>query len=255
MLDLNKTLEFDGELPIGVRNWEVKRDYAYCKKESGYKVNLTFSQCYPNKFTCRTGHCISLEDRCSIGYECMDKTDEKDCRKIKRNEDYNKAIFPIEANEPCIIHINISINSLPDISTTYSYFTADFFLNLRWRDPRLELLDLNQDFVMNTMTKEELDEIWQPKFAFIKALGPQNPIGPMMGTLIKEDKRMEDTISATECRFAWFVLYLLLIQQKNLDSFQPSYIQGNSIQFSQIRNIFKKCHVFLTSDLILLTIK
>ena len=198
VLDTNKTLEFDGELPIGVRNWEIKKDYAYCKKESGYKVNLTFSQCYPNKFTCGTGHCISLEDRCSIGYECRDQTDEKDCRKIKIKEDYNKAIFPIETNKPCIIHINISINSLPDISTTNSYFTADFYLNLRWRDPRLDLLDLNQDFVMNTMTKEELDEIWQPKFAFIKALGPQNPIGPMMGTLIKEDKRMEDTISATE---------------------------------------------------------
>ena len=92
---------------------------------------------------------------------------------------------------------------------------------------------------MNRMSKEELDEIWKPKLAFINALGPQNPIGPMMGTLIKEDKRMEDTISATECRFVWFVLLSTCCQfnKKNLDSFQPLYIQGNSIQFSQIRNI------------------
>ena len=204
VLDSNKTLELNGDLPIGVRNWELKNDYAYCNQKSGYKVNLTFSQCYPNKFTCGTGHCISLEDRCSIAYDCKDQTDEKDCRKIKRKEGYSKAIFPIQANEPSIIYINISIQSLPDISTTNSRFTADFFLNLRWQDLRLDLLDLNHDLVMNRMSKEELDEIWKPKLAFTNALGPQNPIGPMVGTLIKQDKRMEDTISATEGDFVLF---------------------------------------------------
>ena len=202
LLDSNKTLEFDGDLPIGLKTWKIKKDYAYCNKKSGWfnRVNLTFSQCYPNKFTCGSGHCISLEDRCSIAYDCKDQTDEKNCRKIKIKDDYAKEIFPIETNEPFIVYINISINSLPDISTTDGKFTVDFFLNLRWQDLRLDLLDLNQDFVMNTMSQQELDEIWQPKLVFPNALGPQNPIGPMMGTLIKQDKRMEDTISATECK-------------------------------------------------------
>ena len=201
LLDPDMTLEFDGDFPIGSRGWELKNDNAYCNKLRGQKVHLTFSQCYPNKFTCESGHCISLEDRCDIAYDCKDQTDEKDCDKTHIKDDYIKEDLPVSiTREPCTIYINISINSFSEISTKKLTFTTDFYMNLRWRDLRIEFRDLNPEFVMNRMSQMDLDKIWQPKLLFDNSIGPMNPIGSKIGTLIREEMPLQDTFSAKECK-------------------------------------------------------
>ena len=198
------TLEFIGDLPIGFRTWELKNDNAHCNKQSGQKANLTFSQCYPNKFTCESGHCIPLEDRCNIVYDCKDQSDEKNCRKAHIKDDYVKEDLPVsETREPCTVYINISINSFSEISVKKLMFTVDFYMNLRWRDLRLEFVDLSNDFVKNRVSQMVLDKIWQPELVFANSLGPQNPVGSKTGTLIKEwmDGRKEDTSSGKECKY------------------------------------------------------
>ena len=44
----------------GRHDWEVMQDYAACKLRRGQTLTLTISQCYPNKYTCNNGDCISL---------------------------------------------------------------------------------------------------------------------------------------------------------------------------------------------------
>ena len=136
-----------------------------------------------------------------IAYDCKDQTDEKDCHKAHIKDDYVKEDLPVlESREPCTIHINISINSFSRISTKKLKFTVDFYMNLRWRDLRLEFLDLSHDFVKNRMSQMDLDKIWQPELVFSNSLGPQNPIGSKIGTLIREELPLEDTSSAKECK-------------------------------------------------------
>ena len=48
------------ELPIGSYNWVVSEDDAICKKKRGSVLELTMSQCFPNKYTCNNGDCIIL---------------------------------------------------------------------------------------------------------------------------------------------------------------------------------------------------
>ena len=81
-------------------------------------------------------------------------------------------------------------------------FTVDFYMNLRWRDLRLEFVDLNNDFVKNRVSQMVLDKIWQPELVFANSLGPQNPVGSKTGTLIKEWMEWKaDTSSGKECKY------------------------------------------------------
>ena len=194
------TLEFNGKIPIGSHYWEFKSDGTFCNEKSGHKAKLTFSQCYLNKFTCKSGHCIPLDYRCNFELNCKDHTDEKSCQKIQITEDYVKEMLPVsEIHEPCVVYINVSINSYPEISTKNVKFTADFYLNLRWRDLRLTFWNLEHDFVKNQISHKNFEKMWQPKLVFKNALGQKSPIGSASGILIREGSPLDEDISlATE---------------------------------------------------------
>ena len=50
----------DNHLPIGTHEWIVGDKSGLCKLPVDSKIELTFSACYPNKYTCNSGHCIAL---------------------------------------------------------------------------------------------------------------------------------------------------------------------------------------------------
>ncbi len=49
-----------GTIPIGTHTWNVSSRAAVCGKAAGAMHELTFSICYPNKYTCNDGSCINL---------------------------------------------------------------------------------------------------------------------------------------------------------------------------------------------------
>ena len=190
--------EFEDEFPIGTNEWKLKKDDAICNQEKGTKLRLTLSQCYPDKFTCRSGHCIPLEDRCNVDYDCKDSSDERDCQTLQLNDDYIKELLPVSKNqEPCIVYINVTISSFPEISTKHVKFTSDFYLNLRWNDLRLTYWDLDHDIVRNTIPKKDLQSIWYPKLIFTNSLGSQNPIDDKDGIIIRNKDPIEEDILLT----------------------------------------------------------
>ena len=83
------------KLPIGTTHW--KKTGALSKSDDhGSVIPLTFSFCYPDKFTCNSGHCKPLTDRCNIKLNCKDKSDEINCdAKLKIENDYNKEVVPV----------------------------------------------------------------------------------------------------------------------------------------------------------------
>ena len=83
-------------MPIGTNHWKTGAKNALCDLPSGSVAPLTFSYCYPDKFTCNSGHCKPLTDRCNIKLNCKDKSDEINCdAKLKIENDYNKEVVPI----------------------------------------------------------------------------------------------------------------------------------------------------------------
>ena len=195
MLELTNT-----DFPMGRHEWNLAQGKTFCDHEIGSSIPLTFSMCYPGEFTCDSGQCIPLEDRCNIELNCEDQADEYNCAAIKTGNEYGKENIPVSlSGEPIIIYINVSILALPSISTKDVKFTVDFHLNLRWYDLRLDTWDLNHDFYKNSLSRDEIDSLWIPKLAFVNSLGQLYSIRPLDGTLIRESDPLEEDISlATE---------------------------------------------------------
>lgn len=127
-------------------------DYAICKLGKHQTLELTISQCYPNKYTCNNGDCIDLRlypffvlielllinnncfsDKCNTELDCYDKSDEYYCDYLRFSENYAKELVPRdETGSPLIVYMNVSVLAFPFIETVNLKFTADYFLNLKW---------------------------------------------------------------------------------------------------------------------------
>ncbi len=97
-----------------------------------------------------------------------------------------------DVREAVVVYLNVSILALPYIDTAQLKFTADFYLNLRWYDLRVNLQvqkilfiswvssdifshllqDLNEITILNSLSIEDVDSIWKPQLTFVNALGP-----------------------------------------------------------------------------------
>ena len=80
--------------PIGRYNWEASSPGGLCDVGQGQMIPLALSNCYPNKFTCDSGRCIDLSERCDTFITCGDSSDEKDCSYLRFTDGYAKEISP-----------------------------------------------------------------------------------------------------------------------------------------------------------------
>lgn len=189
-------------LPIGTNEWELTEDDAICGMEATEIKQLSFSTCHPWMYTCNTGHCIDLSQRCDTEIDCPDKSDEYNCNYLVFGPNYAKELIPRDREgNPVVVYLNVSILAIPEIDTVNLKFTVDFYLNLRWYDLRLGIQDLNNITLLNTLGEEELDSIWKPQLAFTNALGPFQTEADELttATIVREDDSLpEDPYLSTE---------------------------------------------------------
>ena len=85
----------DGKIPIGSQKWKLLQEKAACNEVIENSIQLTLSQCNPGEFTCHSGDCVPLEDRCNININCDDLSDEYNCVKLKIGNQYAKELLPV----------------------------------------------------------------------------------------------------------------------------------------------------------------
>ena len=85
-------------LPLGSHEWTLEADNAHCGHTAGHISRLTFSDCFPNKYTCNSGHCIPLSNKCDTSFDCADKSDEQYCDYLTIGDDYGKELVPRAQN-------------------------------------------------------------------------------------------------------------------------------------------------------------
>ena len=122
---------------------------------------------------------------------------------------YEKVALPVrEDGEPVNIYINASVVSLPSINTNDLRFTVDFYLNLRWKDERLNFQDLNNRTTQNQLTLSERNALWVPKLTFINAMtqfetGVDKSTTGTVVRLGKPGKGIDMTLAREGLYFVW----------------------------------------------------
>ena len=86
--------DLPNKIPVGSYKWQTGSANSLCYKKAGYVSEMTFSICFPNKYTCNSGHCIELHKKCNTAIDCKDKSDEHYCNFLRFGGNYEKGQLP-----------------------------------------------------------------------------------------------------------------------------------------------------------------
>ena len=119
-------------------------------------------QCERDQFTCNSGTCIDIDQRCNQVVDCEDFSDEGNCEPlgyfVKHYRKNVPAKLSIESKTP--VEIRIDIESMRGVNELDMLFTARLRLEIRWRDERLFYRNLIDGY--NTLSGEGINDIWKP---------------------------------------------------------------------------------------------
>ena len=147
--------------PIGRTNWSYQDPIC---QVTDVNYTFTFSNCgIPSHFTCDSGHCVDIQNRCDEKVDCLDGSDEELCNLIEIPSSYSKANAPDSPleNSPMIIKIYNRIISIDSIDTINMIVTLTMELKFEWFDKRLTYSnpDINEK---NLISEEQSKKIWTP---------------------------------------------------------------------------------------------
>ena len=158
------------DYPFGTHEWIIRNDPCYGEDVTEANVILNINACNENEFNCYDGNCVNMTQRCDRILDCPDKSDEIGCDLIEFGVAYIKEVPPppLVDSEVSTLPINVSIDllSILDINEVESYIKLQFGLRLTWQDGRLTMLNLKDEFNLNTLTNTIKNEIWIPEVIF-----------------------------------------------------------------------------------------
>ena len=150
--------------------------FSQAKEEKCYQDKnlqlIKFTSCKAGMFTCNDGVCIPMSKRCDQSAHCEDKSDEKNCKLVKMEGNYNQNIAPFtvdpisETIEAVIVNISAEIIDILNINEVEQAFEVKFRLLLSWYDSRLVYHNLKKSRISNSPSIEEVSKLWIPNVIF-----------------------------------------------------------------------------------------
>ena len=133
---------------------------------------IKFTSCKEGFFTCNDGVCIPMSKRCDQTAHCEDKSDEKNCKLVIIEENYNKNIAPFtvdpdnEQIEAVKVNVSSEIIDILNINEVEQAFEVKFRLFLSWYDVRLIFHNLKMSRMANSPAIDEVERLWIPNIIF-----------------------------------------------------------------------------------------
>ena len=159
--------EISGRFMLGKQNWIIEGDSKKCHDGKPYTAELKLTGCKEGEFTCNDGQCVSMQERCNQVPDCRDKSDERECKLIQLEGDYNKNIPPIGrtvdgSSVPAQVGISITLMKVVEIEERDHSIHLQFEINMQWRENRVRYQNLKEKTSLNALTLPDISMLWLP---------------------------------------------------------------------------------------------
>ena len=155
---------------LGKQNWTILGDGGCNEDGEEYSVELKMSGCHEGKFTCNSGQCVSMEQRCDQLPDCRDKSDENDCNILVLETSYNKNVPPIRSvkgkKNMANVSVSIDLLKLVDIDEEDYSIEIQFSITLTWLENRATYQNLKYDKSLNALNEKDVEKLWLPRVIY-----------------------------------------------------------------------------------------
>ena len=164
--------EISKRFMLGKQNWTIEGDSKKCSEGKAYTALLKLTGCTDGEFTCDDGLCIKMEERCNQVPDCEDKSDERGCRLIVLEGDYNKNIPPIGKNTsmggliPARVSISITLMKVVEIEERDHSIHLQFEIFMQWRENRVKYQNLKDKTSLNALSNSDIEKLWLPLIVY-----------------------------------------------------------------------------------------
>ena len=154
----------ENTLLFGHQKWTIHNDT--CLKGT-YTTELLLTWCSDEKFTCSDGSCVSMSVRCDGKMDCVDGTDEADCKAFVKSLGYNKLLVPPPTVIGGKLRLNFSLNiiQIVEINEMQNYIQTKFGDTRIWFDSRLTFQNVKKNS-KNLMSTSDKKSMWIPWIIF-----------------------------------------------------------------------------------------
>ena len=147
---------------LGKHNWTIKGH----NQGDHYGTELKISGCQKGEFTCNSGQCITMEERCNQKFDCRDESDEMNCRVLVLNDGYNKRLPPKDTGNSVDVHVSMDILRLVDIDENDYSIKIQFEITLIWKENRAIYQNLKIKDSLNALEETDFEQLWLPKVVY-----------------------------------------------------------------------------------------
>ena len=154
---------------LGKHNWTIRGDKFCTRDGTEYTTELKMSGCLEGNFTCDDGQCIRMEQRCDQLPDCRDKSDERNCKILVLEKDYNKNVPPVVSKEDgtkVLIGVSIDLLKLVDIKEEDHAIEIQFSITLKWKENRAIYHNLKKEKTLNALTNNDIERLWLPELIY-----------------------------------------------------------------------------------------
>ena len=150
-----------------------------------------------------------------------DESDEDECEMLVMKTTYKNKIAPFEFNDGIIpVNVNLSVTVIDVLSILEKdlQFMLKFRLFMNWYDYRLSYHNLKESKLLNSLTRNEVEQIWIPFIIFSNTENSEFTKGNEESeiSVIREGDFSESTLDITEERN-------IFVGKENRMSFRQMY--------------------------------
>ena len=116
------------------------------------------------------GTCQPWEARCDCKNDCRDKSDEENCTRVSKPDNYDAEKAPTgDGHRPLPLYLTVDILSFDQIDMLRMSIALTVRLNLTWKDGRLSYNNLRDDVYSNGIGPGERSGLWLPEIGLANA--------------------------------------------------------------------------------------